>query len=571
MASSAVELLTPIVTLIRALNPSSILDVGVGFGKWGFLCREYLEVWMDRVKKNEWQLQIDGVEIFPDYHDTLQLYLYNRIFYEDARMFHPDKIYDLVIACDVVEHMLKHDGLALIRKMSSSWAANCIISIPLGNEWMRNRYGRNPYEAHLAVWNENDLGREWHRIQVVVPGGRRIGIFFKGSGFETVKETQLTKQVVGLTIGESRLKELNAIKASYSYKLARIISRIVFAPRYLLGKILRKLLRHFRAADPSEILRESNSGLRREIRHMGRVIDRFKIQEVPNEPGRSNVLWDGKVVLKTLPVRDVYNTQSGNCFIVGTSPSVNDIDFTKLKRQVCFGVNGAIAKFRDADFTPTYYAISTYDFFENRFDMVREIIKSGAKCFFPFWGLCKICEQDASLLQDSPIYLLDPLNQRYGVPAMSERAFDTWASTDPAIILHPSIRMKSDKVGFCMNMEKGYFHGENIVYTALQHAYYIGFRRIFILGMDLNYAGLKPRFYEDASDTRPTWIDVSFERSIVPCFEIVRDMCEEMRIEVYNLSLKSRLPGEIIPKISFEEAIELSDQKFKIGAKRKNA
>ena len=563
MASSAVELLTPIVTLIRALNPSSILDVGVGFGKWGFLCREYLEVWMDRVKKNEWQVQLDGVEIFPDYHDILQPYLYNRIFYEDARTFHPDKTYGLVIACDIVEHMLKHDGLALIRKMSSSWAANCIISIPLGNEWMRNRYGRNPYDAHLAVWNENDLSREWRHIQVTVPDGRRIGIFFKGSGFETVKEAELIKHVVGLTVGQSKLKEPEAIKASYSYKLSRIISRVVFITRHFLGKIFRKLVQRFRPADGSEILRESNSKLPRELRHMGRVIDRFKIQEVSDEPGRSNIFWDNKVVLKTFALRDIHNTGFGDCFLVGTGPSLADIDLHKLKDRVCFGVNGAIAKFGEAKFAPKYYAISTYDFFEKRFDMVREAVESGAKCFFPFWGLCKICEQDSSILQNASVYLLDPLNQMYGIPAMSEKAFDNWASNDPDIILHPNMRKKSDRVGFCMNMEKGYFHGENILYTALQHAYYIGYRRIFILGMDLNYSGPTPRFYENASDSRPTWIDASFERSIVPCFEIVRDMCEEKRIEVYNLSPESRLPQNIIPKISFEEVLDLAAKKEK--------
>ena len=45
MGSSAVELITPIVSLVQAAEPTSVLDIGVGFGKWGFLLREYIEVW----------------------------------------------------------------------------------------------------------------------------------------------------------------------------------------------------------------------------------------------------------------------------------------------------------------------------------------------------------------------------------------------------------------------------------------------------------------------------------------------------------------------------------------------
>ena len=32
----------------RYSNPSSVLDIGTGFGKYGLLCREYLELWDGR-------------------------------------------------------------------------------------------------------------------------------------------------------------------------------------------------------------------------------------------------------------------------------------------------------------------------------------------------------------------------------------------------------------------------------------------------------------------------------------------------------------------------------------------
>ena len=37
--------IVPMIKLIEQINPKSVFDVGIGFGKWGFLLREYLDVW----------------------------------------------------------------------------------------------------------------------------------------------------------------------------------------------------------------------------------------------------------------------------------------------------------------------------------------------------------------------------------------------------------------------------------------------------------------------------------------------------------------------------------------------
>jgi len=55
------------IDLVKKLNPKSILDIGVGFGRWGILFREFLEVWGSNNYSGDWERVIDGVEIFPDY------------------------------------------------------------------------------------------------------------------------------------------------------------------------------------------------------------------------------------------------------------------------------------------------------------------------------------------------------------------------------------------------------------------------------------------------------------------------------------------------------------------------
>ena len=48
MPSSQHYHISKIMDLIININPMSILDIGTGFGKYGVLCREYLELWDGR-------------------------------------------------------------------------------------------------------------------------------------------------------------------------------------------------------------------------------------------------------------------------------------------------------------------------------------------------------------------------------------------------------------------------------------------------------------------------------------------------------------------------------------------
>ena len=59
--STSVHLSHCLANIIR-LEPRSILDVGCGFGTWGFLCRTYLDVFLERVQPEDWQVRIDGIE-----------------------------------------------------------------------------------------------------------------------------------------------------------------------------------------------------------------------------------------------------------------------------------------------------------------------------------------------------------------------------------------------------------------------------------------------------------------------------------------------------------------------------
>src|SRR6266496_4491275 len=92
-------------------RPSKVLDVGIGYGKFGFLSREYLTFWNSPDEART--VQVDGVEAFAGYVGALQEHIYDHVFLGDARDVLPtlgDDSYDLVLMIDVIEHFDKAEG-----------------------------------------------------------------------------------------------------------------------------------------------------------------------------------------------------------------------------------------------------------------------------------------------------------------------------------------------------------------------------------------------------------------------------------------------------------------------------
>lgn len=151
------------IELVRKLNPKSILDVGIGFGRWGILFREFLEVWDSSIYDGKWQRVIDGVEIFPGYIKDYHKYFYSNIYIENALDFlrNTDKKYDLINFGDVIEHFTKEQGEELI-ELASDKGKHVLINIPIGKHWHQDGTKSNPSEAHKSVWYNNDFTKYRH-------------------------------------------------------------------------------------------------------------------------------------------------------------------------------------------------------------------------------------------------------------------------------------------------------------------------------------------------------------------------------------------------------------------------
>ncbi len=152
-----------IASVARQLRPASVLDVGVGFGKYGYLFREYLDIWeMDNVEeyaKSRWRTRIDGIDATREYITPLHRFIYDEIYVGDVLSI-IDTLgrYDVIVMGDVLEHFEKTAGNDLLDKLYEHTERCLILTFPQDCAVKHDVLG-NPYEAHRSPWNRADFRR----------------------------------------------------------------------------------------------------------------------------------------------------------------------------------------------------------------------------------------------------------------------------------------------------------------------------------------------------------------------------------------------------------------------------
>lgn len=157
MPTSFYNQLNDIVELIVLTDPKSILDVGVGFGTYGFLAREYLELWDGKGQYDDRKVRIDGIEVFKKYITPVHDFIYDQVYIGDAIEILPSlKVsYDLVLIIDVLEHFDDKNGIRLLEECKEH-GRNIIISTPKDMLPQNSVFG-NSYETHKSHWTKKQF------------------------------------------------------------------------------------------------------------------------------------------------------------------------------------------------------------------------------------------------------------------------------------------------------------------------------------------------------------------------------------------------------------------------------
>ena len=182
MPTSHHHQISKIVEIILLLRPRSVLDIGIGYGKYGVLAREFLEFWLEDKPYEERKIRIDGIEAFPQYITAGQRYYYDEIYVGNALDTVPSLCqYDLILIIDVLEHFTEKDGLELLKRCTAK-GKHVLVSTPLDVGEQGAVFG-NEFERHRSQWKKKHFSRfsqvtffwNYHSTLVVIgPEGKRI-------------------------------------------------------------------------------------------------------------------------------------------------------------------------------------------------------------------------------------------------------------------------------------------------------------------------------------------------------------------------------------------------------------
>jgi len=251
-------------------NPMSVLDIGIGFGKFGFLAREYTDVRLGRYFN--WKTRIDGIEIFEKYITQLQREIYDNIYIGNAIDILPSlDSYDMIICCDMLEHLSNPDGHSLLNsiKEHSKFAMIVTPVRVLQQEALYN----NEHEKHISAWPIEILS-EWGEVfqfentylleissRVQAKYGDTVKVHYTGrlldgTAFTTTINSAalqfmigrdqiipgLENAVVGMSPGESKTVKTPAASAfgPYRKEMTQTIDRDQF-PKHLTPVVGQKL------------------------------------------------------------------------------------------------------------------------------------------------------------------------------------------------------------------------------------------------------------------------------------------------------------------------------------------
>ncbi len=154
-------------------------------------------------------------------------------------------------------------------------------------------------------------------------------------------------------------------------------------------------------------------------------------------------------------VRKLHNKYSGKrCFIIGNGPSLSVDDLEKLNNEITIASHGIYYIFDKTSWRPTFYCAQDSVLINERYSDIKE------KC--------------------------SDITRIFGL--VRNRKYPSFGRNDLGIRLIIEF-FENELPKFSSDAESGFFEGLTVTYFNIQLAVYMGFKEIYLLGVDHFYSG----------------------------------------------------------------------------------
>lgn len=221
------------------------------------------------------------------------------------------------------------------------------------------------------------------------------------------------------------------------------------------------------------------------------------------------------------------------CFIIGNGPSLNQTNLSLLKDEVTFAVNGFFLKAPELDWLPTFYVVEDHLVAEDRAKWINEF-KGPTKLF--------------------PVYLAYCLNE----------------SDDTVFFNHRPRKSYPDGFDFSTNAAEITYAGCTVTFTCMQLAFYLGFKEIYLIGVDASYelpkdveqgdtygVGVLDMKSDDQNHFHPDYFGKGFRwhdpqvNKMIEAYGEARKITEATTQRIYNATIGGKL--EVFERRSFND------------------
>lgn len=215
-------------------------------------------------------------------------------------------------------------------------------------------------------------------------------------------------------------------------------------------------------------------------------------------------------------LRSYRNCHSGRCFIIGNGPSLRNSDLKRLMElgETTFACNSLIKLFNEIPFRPTYYFA-----------------------------------QDNKIILDNKEEIAAYKGTRF-LKAHYAKRYHIEGVTYYNMLFNPTV--------FSNNIAKVVYSGQTVTYSMIQFAAYMGFKEIYLIGVDCNYSSgnsvitqesyFDPRLFNNGRSYAPPEVDTN-----LLAYACARQVCDKQGVKIYNATRGGKL--EIFERVSLDDIL----------------
>lgn len=216
--------------------------------------------------------------------------------------------------------------------------------------------------------------------------------------------------------------------------------------------------------------------------------------------------------------KDIYKGK--RCFVIGNGPSLRmeDLDLLKRRGEICFGSNGIFHAYDKTEWRPNYYVITDFVRYKEVYDVIKNF--SGESVFIRrFYNM-----EGMDYIPGANIYNSPP---------------------------------QKGKFEFSDDITSAVFSGMTVTYNMLQIAAYMGFSKIYLLGVDFSFDTLTSNgtnHFDSKYEKSTKMKDIFYRDENLAAYQSAESFSRMHGFRIFNATRGGKL--EVFERVSFDSIFD---------------